>query len=326
MILKVIRMSSVRLDDDHVVPTADPTGWAYWHREADAYTSGLLDDLDDVDGLVAPRCFGVDEADGESALWLEDMPDEGPSVWPLERYGTAARHIGRFNGAYLAGRPLPSHPWLSTGRVGEWTDLGAAGIRAMRTGRNDTFLTSWLSDRSVARIERLWIARGELIGALRSLPVTICRHDAGRRNLAERQVNGVERTGAIDWQIVGTGHLGEDPAALFAVSLQLLDVPSAEIRTFEQVVLDGYVDGLRDTGWRGDPDSIRLGFAIAASLVIGVGGAGLWFSLISQNGSALVARVVGRPVEDIAEQWSELQPHLLDLGEEALATIRSGAP
>jgi hypothetical protein len=268
----------------------------------------------------------VDETDGEVALWLEDVPDEGPPNWPLERYGLAARHLGSFNGYYLAGRPLPSYPRLSTGRVRDWLALGAVGIQKMRTGRDSAFLASWLSDRSVTRVERLWKAREELISALESLPLSVCHHDAGRRNLAARRVNGVERTGAIDWQMMGTGHLGEEPAAMLAVSLQFLDVPSAQIPAFERVVLSGYVDGLRDAGWRGDPDSVRLGFAIAASLLLGVGGAGGWFTWVSHTGSAMLERIVGRPVDDIAAQWSEIQPYFLDLGEEALATTRRRAP
>jgi hypothetical protein len=321
VILKVLRHAPFRLDPDTEMDNASPDGFAYWHREADVYSSGVLEVLDDHDGLVAPRCFGVDETDGEVAVWLEDLPDEGPPHWPLERYGLAARHLGGFNGAYLAGRPLPSYPWLSTGRVQDWLDLGAGGIAKMRSGRNSAFLASWLTDRSVTRIERLWDERHALVNALRSLPVTLCHHDAGRRNLAARQAMGIERTGAIDWQMLGTGHLGEEPAAMLAVSLQFLDVPSADIPAFEQVVLEGYVEGLRDAGWRGDPSLVRHGFAITASLLLGVGGAGAWFTWIRHSGTDTVERIVGRPADDIAAQWSELQPYLLDLGEEAVATI-----
>jgi hypothetical protein len=84
-------------------------------RERLAFTSGLLADLP---GLGAPRCFGAEErADGATWLWLEDVPEAGPSRWPVARYATAARHVGEMNGAYLAGRPLPDHPWLSGGYV-----------------------------------------------------------------------------------------------------------------------------------------------------------------------------------------------------------------
>jgi hypothetical protein len=195
----------------------------------------------------------------------------------------------------------------------------------MRSGRPDGLASAWLSERSVTRIERLWNARSQLIATLEALPVTLCHHDAGRRNLAVRMVDGVECTGAIDWQIAGIGHLGEEPAAMFAVSLQMLDVSSADIRAFEEIVLDGYIEGLRDAGWDGDPATVRLGFAIAASLLIGVGGAGFWFTMVKPDGGALAERIVGRPREDIAAQWSQLQPYLLDLGDEALATVLRGA-
>jgi hypothetical protein len=56
----------------------------------------------------------------------------------------------------------------------------------------------------------------------------------------------------------------------------------------------------------------------------------VWRSLperpVSANGAAILERIVGRPVEAILAQWSELQPYLLDLGEEALANVRRGAP
>ena len=258
--------------------------------------------------------------DTDVALWLEDVPDEGPSEWPMERYGLAARHLGQFNGRYLVGTPVPQHSWLSSGRLREWLDLGGPGIRAMQAAR-DGLAAAWLSDRSVARIARLWDRRDAMIAALESLPVTLCHHDAGRRNLARRRVTDQDRTAAYDWQMIGTGHLGEEPAALFAVSLQMLDVPVADVRAFERIVLDGYIEGLRDVGWNGEAASVRLGFAIAASLLMGVGGAGMWFTLASQHGDAIIERMVGRSTADIASQWSAMQPYILDLGERALTQI-----
>ena len=104
-----------------------PPGWGmnpahsqYWKREALAYRSGLLDNL--PGGLVAPRCFGVDErGDDVIWLWLEEMRESARRPWPLARYGLAARHLGRFNGAYRAGRPLPTAPWLNRGFLCAWT-------------------------------------------------------------------------------------------------------------------------------------------------------------------------------------------------------------
>lgn len=65
---------------------------------------------------AAPRCYGmVKRPDGSIWLWLEEIRDRFAAVWPLERYTVAARDIGAFNGAYLVGRPVPDHPWLSKG-------------------------------------------------------------------------------------------------------------------------------------------------------------------------------------------------------------------
>src|SRR5262249_6914698 len=86
---------------------ADPGGWTFGPREAHAYGSGLLADL------PAPRCFAVDpQPDGTYRIWLERLEDAYHGRWPLERYGTAARHLGQFNGAYMAGRPIPPFPWI----------------------------------------------------------------------------------------------------------------------------------------------------------------------------------------------------------------------
>jgi hypothetical protein len=94
-------------------PPADrgqPSDSNYWRREAHAFESGLLEDLDGR--FTAPRCFGVvDQPDGACWIWLEDVQEGIKGRWPLEHYGVVARHLGRFNGAYLTGTPLPSYPY-----------------------------------------------------------------------------------------------------------------------------------------------------------------------------------------------------------------------
>jgi hypothetical protein len=92
---------------------ADESHWYYWRREAEAYGSGLLDRLG-AGGLRAPRCLLVAErGDGSVALWLEDVGREPASSWSLDRHGIAARHLGRTQGGFAAGRALPDHRWLS---------------------------------------------------------------------------------------------------------------------------------------------------------------------------------------------------------------------
>ena len=86
----------------------------FWKREVLAYQSGWLDHL--PGGVRAPRCLAVEEqADGTLWLWLEEAQDCYGGDWPLEQYARAARCLGRFNGAYLAGETRPDYSWLARG-------------------------------------------------------------------------------------------------------------------------------------------------------------------------------------------------------------------
>jgi hypothetical protein len=272
--------------------------------------------------LLAPRCYGIDEEPDTCTLWLEDVPDDGPAAWPLERYGLAARHLGGFDGRYLVEHVAPDLPWLSRGRVHDWLALGGPVIETMSTVRREGLLATWLSDDSVARIERLWAERGRLVEALEALPVTLCHHDAHRRNLGSRGEAGEDRTIAFDWQLFGTGHLGEEVAPMVTVPLQFLDVPMSQAQRLETTVLEGFIRGLRDTGWHGTHEEVRLGFLLSATLMLGLGGTGIWFRAMEDVGNQATAEgVIGRPLDEIGAQWSRLQPYLLDLGDEALGIL-----
>jgi hypothetical protein len=111
----------------------DPTHYNYWQREPLIYQADLLSDLSG--GMAAPRCFGISEQPNERVwIWLEDIADQYGGEWPLARYGLAARHLGSFNGAYLAGRrSLPSAPWLTTEMARKW----AVGIDTVVTTLRD---------------------------------------------------------------------------------------------------------------------------------------------------------------------------------------------
>ncbi len=107
MVLKVLSLTS----EGSTPATSSETHVLYWKREALVYQSDLLDDL--PGGVRGPRCYAITEQpDGSVWLWLEEVKEIYGPRWPLEQYARAAHHLGHMNGAYLAGRPLPSYPWL----------------------------------------------------------------------------------------------------------------------------------------------------------------------------------------------------------------------
>ncbi|HZG67862.1 MAG TPA: hypothetical protein VEZ12_14040, partial [Herpetosiphonaceae bacterium] len=105
-----------------------------WKREVLAYQSGILEDLGG--GLVVPRVYAVMERPGGMVwLWLEDIVEAYATPWPLERYGLAARHLGAWQGTYLAGRPLPDAPWLARVFAFVMTSLAIPHAGTSATGR-----------------------------------------------------------------------------------------------------------------------------------------------------------------------------------------------
>ncbi len=303
---------------DGTIPRDDPRGFEYWRREPEAYQDGLLDELGPR--LSAPRCFGVHEDDLGMAIWLEDIDDDGPEVWDLDDYREAARVLGGWNGTYLVGRPLPERPWFTRSRIPGWLEMGGPGIEAMASVRRTGLVETWLDDGMVRRLQAQWAMRDRLIEIRDRLPQTLCHHDATRRNLAYRGIGGERTLVAIDWQFLGTGHLGDEIAAMVTATLQFLDAPVDDARAFGEAAVDGYVDGLRDAGWTGERTLVELGFKASATLLMGLGGAGLWFESF-RNGSmteALVERIVGRSVDELGAAWAAAQSYFLDLGDEAL--------
>jgi len=154
-----------------------------WRREALAYHSGLLDDL--PGDLTAPRCYGV-----------------------------AARHLGQFNGVYLAGRPLPTQPWLNRGFLRAWTADAARVTVIEPIAQAETWahplVRAAFPDPVVERLLRLHTEREDFLAVLERLPQTLSHLDAFPGNLlARRTAAGAEQTVALDWAFVGIAAVGE---------------------------------------------------------------------------------------------------------------------
>lgn len=92
-----------------------------------------------------------------------------------------------------------------------------------------------------------------------------------------------------------------------------------QMRRLDNLVFEGYLTGLRDVGWQGNPQLVRFGYTATLALYKGVGFVG-FFLLLVLNDEAMrqsLEKSLGHPFEHIFEQWAELQHYLLDLGDEA---------
>jgi hypothetical protein len=232
-----------------------------WDREGDAYASGLLKTL--PVGLAAPRCFGVDRHDGTLRIWLEDVADDAAD-WDVARYALAARHLARLGGEYLAGRELPTHPWLSRGWIRSWSTYFSRTMQAILEA-DDVWaqpLVVELFDRDARDdLRRLWSMRERWWSALDRLPLTLSHLDAFRANLMSRTARGRVETVAIDWAFVGIAPVAADVATLVAASLFYHGDPH-EPAEITAACLDATVAGLRDAGYRLSPAEVERAYGV----------------------------------------------------------------
>jgi hypothetical protein len=292
--------------------------WNYWRREAMVYRSGLLDDL--PGGIAAPRCLGVEElADGIVWLWLEDVAPANDEPWPLDRYALAARHLGQFNGAYLAGHSLPDTPWLSTNWLQGWVGANEAAIAHLKRVLDHSLVRQVYPEGVARSFLRLWAERELVFGQLDSLPHTLCHLDAFRRNLLDRRLSdGSHQTLVLDWAFVGKGALGEELGPLIQASVEFFEAEGIAAQELEEAAFQGYLTGLADTGWRGDPRVVRFGYAASTALRYGVGTVRLVLPiLLDEHLHAQVEQLLGRPKEEVFEKWAEETRHMVPLADEA---------
>jgi len=260
--------ATVQRQGNTVARNEAPSGIDYWKREFFAYQSELLDDL--PSGFERPRCIYVQEKADECILWLEVVQDE-IDIWPLERYGIAARHLGIFNGTYLSTRTIPDYPWLSVDIAQQRErNKGEVFAKFDELRQHPIVRRGWPDD--VANgIIGIWHERERFYRALRQLPPVLQHGDAGRRNLmALTGKDGEPKTLAIDWGYFGVGAVGEEIAAtVVSASIWFQGVVPEQLPALESIVLDGYLDGLRQAGWHGDPQLARLGYLCSVALRYG---------------------------------------------------------
>jgi hypothetical protein len=295
-------------------PGQTDTSMGWPRRELDLYRSGMLDDL--PGDIAAPACFGrALRPDGSAWVWMEDVADDAPGAWPLERFASHARQLGRMNGAWAAGRPLPDLPGLSRGWLRERVETAGPFVPLLASGAGHPRIRQVYPPAVAVAHRRVWADRERYLAELDRVPRTFCHMDAFPRNaFARRGPGGRDQTVLIDWAFAGIGALGEELASPVVASVMFMEAPVDDARHLEALALDGYLDGLRDAGWRGDPDEVRRGYAIAAALRFGVGGMGrLAPVLINEQLRPIVERIFGHPYEETVAASAAVQAWLADL-------------
>ncbi|QSO52694.1 phosphotransferase [Alicyclobacillus curvatus] len=246
---------------------SDASHYNYWKREVLAYQSGVTDCL--PDSVRAPRCLMLEERpEGTVRLWLERIVDVSPGSWSMTHYARAARALGRFNGVYLSGRPLPDYASLSRSWMRSWVTecmkyVGKACLELDTWG--NPYLRALTHAKTRQRFERLLHQRDHLITTLECLPRVFCHNDAWRPNLFLPETDA-RQMAMIDWAFCGIGGVGEELGRFFGLTLHVNDMTQTDATSLMDTLFESYLDGLTYEGWHGDSRVVRFGFAASAAL------------------------------------------------------------
>ena len=294
----------------------DPTHWYYWRREVLAYETGLLESM--RGGLRAPACHLVaDRDDGSAALWLEDLRSTPAPEWSLERYGLAARHLGRMQGAYLTGLRVPDHDWLSRSWMRSYLMQRDGDMHLVEQTAlwKDARLIPWFPAPPIDRVHAMRNDQSRFLDALDELPRTLCHLDLHPANLFGNEQEDI--TTVIDWSFVGIGAIGEDAGNLVPDAVLDFHFDPARIDALYETVYDGYAAGLRDAGARGIDDAARLGMAatIAAKYA--------WIApAILRAVAEDRAELNRRATDESLQWWGPAVGFLLDRADEARSLVQ----
>jgi hypothetical protein len=291
----------------------NPSEPRYWKREVQAYQSGELEIL--PGSIAAPRFFGTIEfSERVVGLWLEDLVDEIGPDWTLQEYGLVARHLGEFNGTFLVKQELPSWPWLSRNWARRIVSGEGSKFAQLSRSLDQSLTRRWFIDDDVNGILQLWEERRLFLDVLDRLPQTLLHRDAHRNNLFISQTeDGNDKIVIVDWAFTGIGAIGEELAFLVQGTICFSQVDIAKFHEFDKIVFENYLEGLAAVGWRGDPNLVRLGYAVSSMLVYGLG-----YGLFQLNESLFpwYEQAFGRPIDEIMDLFAKQNHFLLELVDE----------
>ncbi|MBX3001860.1 MAG: aminoglycoside phosphotransferase family protein [Caldilineaceae bacterium] len=292
--------------------------WGYGKRELLAFQSGVLAEL--PAGLRAPNCYATLEDEDGGWIWMEQIEEWTHQRWSKADYYRAARLSGRFGGAFLGGMPQPQGPWLcdfhSAFAEDSWWATHIDPASPDTVWQHPLVQSAFSPMRT--EILDIWQERYTFLHLLGCLPQVFCHHDLHRRNLMLcRGKDGEEELVAIDWAFCGPGALGMDMAALVTLSAFFFEIEPDTLAEVEEIVLGGYVAGLRDVGWSGNAELVNLGYLLTASLWTGTR-LPIWTATILSEDSAIdVEAIYGRTPHQVLAGWISLAEFLLARADKA---------
>jgi hypothetical protein len=236
--------------------STDPRHWNYWRRELEVYQDDeLRKQLADA-GLVLPDAEVNEDADG-AVLELEDIDGTPGTEFSLAEHAALARACGRWQA-----QPPSERAWTSTGFLRDYST--SREVPWHLVDEDAAWAQTLIADQWPAGLREAWrqllANRDQLLDLVALLPRARCHLDFWVSNVIQRPTGELA---LFDWAFTGDGALGEDLGNHIPDAVFDLFWPAERLPELAETCIANYLDGLREAGWHGDPDQVRL--AVMAS-------------------------------------------------------------
>ncbi|WP_203589753.1 hypothetical protein [Streptomyces sp. SID13031] len=209
-------------------------------------------------GLVLPG-VEVEEIAGGAVLYLEDIVGRAGTEFTLEDHAALARACGRWQA-----RPAVVRPWTSVGFLRDYSTTREVPWELLdddAAWRQPLVADNWPAGLRDGW-QRLVAHRDELLTIVEQSPRAGCHLDLWVCNAIRRPDGEIA---LLDWAFCGDGALGEDLGNYIPDAVFDLFWPAERLPELAETCVSSYLEGLREGGWRGDPDVVRR--AVMASAV-----------------------------------------------------------
>ncbi|MGZ0148241.1 phosphotransferase [Kribbella sp. WER1] len=236
--------------------STDPRHWNYWRRELEVYSDDELRTRLADAGLFLPNAEVTERSDGAEIL-MEDVTGTPGTHFSLAEHAVLARACGRWQA-----QPATERPWTSTGFLRDYSTTRVVPWHL--TTDDDAWQQPLVRDNWPPELRQAWTAllvhRDALLKLVESLPRARCHLDFWVSNVIERPTGELA---LFDWSFLGDGALGEDIGNYIPDAVFDLFWPAERMPELAETCITNYLDGLREAGWSGPPDQVRL--AVMAS-------------------------------------------------------------
>lgn len=239
-----------------------------WRTEGAVYRSDLATRL--PEGLRMPRSYGVHAIDDHSySIWLEVVPAVA-AVWDLERYGRAARLLGRLAASSRVA------PLAAVGdfpfRVRSYVDARVA-MQVVPALRSDVWTHPAIAAAFDDDLRERVLDSLDLLAAYAdeadALPALTMHGDACPNNLLVTDESPSGFT-LIDYGLWSSMVVGFDLGQLLVGDVAIGRRSAATLSETDAVIVPAYVEGLRAEGCEIDEATVRRAHALQMYLFNGV--------------------------------------------------------